>query len=228
MGSRGAARRPRLHAYPAEIEGDPAIYYISALCNAGCCLVPGPMRRVQRVPGHHGAHGRSGEPGHHDGQVEGTPPQPHPARSCAALWPGLRPSCSHRAALVHRSRRCSMRLRGSRATLERRTASTRFACPTPSTWCAGAPPTQLTRDAMLGCLQCIVPCVAVAGLCRLSDPPEAVGLSACIHQTRKQCRGARGGGGVGALVRSRLRGAHESLRGVTFPSVCHVRPYLAC
>ena len=58
--------------------------YISGL-NAARCLVPRAVRRVQRVPGHHGAPGRSGEPGHHDGQVEGTPSQPHPARSCAAL-----------------------------------------------------------------------------------------------------------------------------------------------
>ena len=27
---------------------------------------PCPLRRMQRVPGHHRAHGRSGEPGHHD------------------------------------------------------------------------------------------------------------------------------------------------------------------
>ena len=70
--------------------------------------------------------------------------------AAAPRLPGLRRSCSHRAALVDRSRRCSMRLRGSRATLERRTASIRSACPTLSTWCASAPPAQLTRDAMLG------------------------------------------------------------------------------
>ena len=117
--------------------------------------------------------------------------------AAAPRLPGLRRSCSHRAALVHRSRRCSMRLMGSRATLERRTASTRSACPTPSTWCAGAPPTQLTRYAMLGVSAVLVPCVAVAGLCRLSDPPEAVGLSACIAGNPGSSAAVRGGGWLG-------------------------------
>ena len=91
---------------------------------------------MQRLPGHHRAHGRSGEPGHHDGQVEGTPPQPHTPTAQSRALPGQQPCRSHRDAPVHRSRRCSMRLMGSRATLERRTVSTRSNFPPPSTWCA--------------------------------------------------------------------------------------------
>ena len=60
-----------------------------------------------------------------------------------------------------------------------------------------APPTQLTRDAMLGVSAVLVPCVAVAGLCRLSDPPEAVGLSACIAGNPGSSAAVRGGGWLG-------------------------------
>ena len=125
--------------------------------------------------------------------------------AAAPRLPGLRPSCSHRAALVHRSRRCSMRLRGSRATLERRTASTRSACPTPSTWCAAPHLLSLPEMRCWGCLQCIVPCVAVAGLCRLSDPSDAVGLSACIagNPAVPRCKGGGGVGRSGAVAPAR-------------------------
>ena len=168
---------------------------------------------MQRLPGHHRAHGRAGEPGHHDGQVEGTPPQPHPPAAQSRTLPGLRPCCSHRDAPVHRSRRCSMRLMGSRATLERRTASTRSAFPPPLTWCAGRPALpQATRDAMLGVCTCIVPCVAVAELCRRSVPPEMARLSACIHQPRKQtCVGGGWGGSPGRLVRH-VHGSQPAIR----------------
>ena len=117
--------------------------------------------------------------------------------AAAPRLPGLRPSCSHRAALVHRSRRCSMRLMGSRATLERRTASIRSACPTPSTWCASAPPAQRTRDAILGvsavhCALCrgswVVPPV------RPTRGDRSIGLHPPIPEAVPRCRG---GGGVG-------------------------------
>ena len=121
--------------------------------------------------------------------------------AAAPRLPGLRRSCSHRAALVHRSRRCSMRLMGSRATLERRTASTRSACPTPSTWCAGAPPTQLTRYAMLGVSAVLVPCDAVLGCAACQTHPRRSVYRRAFTNPGSSAA-VRGGGWVGRLGRA--------------------------
>ena len=134
--------------------------------------------------------------------------------AAAPRLPGLRPSCSHRAALVHRSRRCSMRLMGSRATLERRTASIRSACPTPSTWCASAPPAQLARDAILG-----VSAVHCA-LCRgrrdcARDARVVCSSPAVVERNRVTCRGVRAGARVGAREKRPREGLVEARLGAS-------------
>ena len=95
---------------------------------------------MRRLPGNDRAHGRAGEPGHYDGQVEGTPPQPNMPNMLAQQH-AARPATLLLTQSTHldRSRRCSMLLMGSRATSERRTASTRFVFPMPSTWCVAPP-----------------------------------------------------------------------------------------
>ena len=125
--------------------------------------------------------------------------------AAAPRLPGLRPSCSHRAALVHRSRRCSMRLMGSRATLERRTASTRSACPTPSTWCAAPHLLSLPEMRCWGCLQCLCPvtrCWVVPPV-RPTRGDRSIGLHPPIPEAVPRCKGGGGVGRSGAVAPAR-------------------------
>ena len=174
---------------------------------------------MQRLPGHHRAHGRSGEPGHHDGQVEGTPPQPHPPAAQSRTLPGLRPCCSHRDAPVHRSRRCSMRLMGSRATLERRTASTRSAFPPPLTWCAVPPcPASGYQGCDAGCMH--VHCALCRGSWVVSSiSPTGDGPPIGVPSPTPEADRVWGGGRGGCTPRL-VRHVHGSLQVVACHSVC--------